>query len=71
MKNIIEELYNGNVHPLEDVPYTKQMKEVIGYVSRHKETLQGLLDDKGRETLEKLVFIQGSIARMSDTEAFF
>ena len=31
------------------------MKEVIGYVSRHKETLQGLLDDKGKETLEKLV----------------
>jgi hypothetical protein len=55
MKNVLEELYNGNVHPLEDIPYTKQMKEVIGYVSRHKETLQGLLDDKGKETLEKLV----------------
>ena len=55
MKNILEELYDGNVHPLEDIPYTNQMKEVIGYVSRHRATLEELLDDKGKETLSKLV----------------
>ena len=55
MKNILEEIYYGNVYPAEQVPYTKKMKEVSSYVSRHKETLLAILDEEGKETLEKLV----------------
>ena len=55
MKDIVQNLYDGNVHPLEEIPYTKQMKEVMSYVSRHRDTLKEVLDDKGKETLDKLI----------------
>ena len=55
MKNILEEMYNGNIYPCEQIPYTAKMKEATGYVARHKETLLAKLDDAGKETLEKLI----------------
>ena len=55
MKDIVQNLYDGNVRPLEEIPYTKQMKEVMSYVSRHRDTLKEVLDDKGKETLDKLI----------------
>lgn len=55
MRNIIDTIYDGNLYPLEEITDTQQIKEVSGYISRHKETLFGKLDEEGKETLEKLV----------------
>lgn len=55
MKNIVEEIYDGNLYPLEQITDTKQIKEVSGYISRHRETLLSKLDDEGKDALEKLV----------------
>lgn len=55
MRNIIDKVYDGNLYPLEEITDTKQIKEVSSYISRHKGTLFGKLDEEGKETLEKLV----------------
>ena len=55
MRNIIDTIYDGNLYPLEEITDPKQIKEVSGYISRHKEKLFGKLDEEGKETLEKLV----------------
>ena len=55
MENILNELFYGNIHPMEQIPYTKPMKEVTKCISKHRDALSEKLDDQGKEALEKLV----------------
>ena len=54
MKNIINELWLGNIIP-RDASRTnsKEMKELLGYTARHHEDLEKSLTDEQKETFEK------------------
>lgn len=54
MKNIINELWHGNIVPQEDSRNnTKEMKELISYIARHDEDLEKLLTDEQKAIFEK------------------
>ena len=54
MKNMINELWHGNIVPQEDSrTNSPQMKELLGYMSRHHEELEKSFTDEQKETFEK------------------
>ena len=54
MKSIIRELWNGNINPSEDSrSNTPQMKELLGYMSRHHEDLEKSFNNEQKEIFEK------------------
>lgn len=55
MRSIIEKLWNGNIDPQNDrITNTPEMKQLIGYISRHHETLMKSLTDEQKDILSKL-----------------
>ena len=54
MKSMIKELWHGNIIPQEDSrTNSKEMKELLGYMSRHHEELEKSFTDEQKETFEK------------------
>ena len=54
MRSIINELWHGNIIPQEDSrTNSKEMKELLGYMSRHHEDLEKSFTDEQKETFEK------------------
>ena len=54
MKNMINELWHGNIIPQEDSrTNSPQMKELLGYMSRHHEELEKSFTNEQKETFEK------------------
>ena len=54
MESIIKELWHGNIVPQEDSrTNSKEMKELLGYMSRHHEDLEKSFTDEQKETFEK------------------
>ena len=54
MKSIINELWHGNIIPQEDSrTNSKEMKELLGYMSRHHEDLEKSFTDEQKEIFEK------------------
>ena len=54
MKNMINELWHGNIIPQEDSrTNSPQMKELLGYMARHHEELEKSFTDEQKETFEK------------------
>ena len=54
MKSIINELWHGNIVPQEDSrTNSKEMKELLGYMSRHHEELEKSFTVAQKETFEK------------------
>ena len=54
MKSIINELWHGNIIPQEDSRNnTKEMKELLSYMSRHHEDLEKSFTDEQKEIFEK------------------
>ena len=54
MKNIINELWHGNIIPQEDSRNnSKEMKELLGYMARHHEDLEKTFTDEQKEIFEK------------------
>ena len=54
MKNIINELWHGNIIPGEDSRNnSKEMKELLGYMARHHEDLAKTFTDEQKEIFEK------------------
>ena len=54
MRSIINELWHGNIIPQEDSRNnTKEMKEQLGYMSRHHEDLEKSFTDEQKEIFEK------------------
>ena len=71
MKSIINELWHGNVIPQEDSRNnTKEMKELLSYMSRHHEDLEKTLSDEQKEIFEKFHDCWSEYASLSD-EALF
>ena len=53
--NIIKELWHGNIVPQEDSrTNTKEMKELMGYMTRHHDNLLKTMTDEQKELYEKL-----------------
>ena len=54
MNSIIQELWHGNIVPQEDSrTNSKEMKELLGYMSRHHEDLEKSFTDEQKEIFEK------------------
>ena len=54
MRSIINELWHGNIVPQEDSrTNSKEMKELLGYMSRHHEDLENSFTDEQKEIFEK------------------
>ena len=54
MKSVINELWHGNIIPQEDSrTNSKEMKELLSYMSRHNENLEKTLSDEQKEIFEK------------------
>ena len=54
MKNMINELWHGNIVPQEDSRNNSpEMKELMGYMSRHHDDLLKTMTDEQREIFEK------------------
>lgn len=54
MNSMIQELWHGNIIPGEDSrTNSKEMKELLGYMSRHHEDLEKSLNDEQKEIFEK------------------
>ena len=54
MRSIINELRHGNIIPQEDSrTNSKEMKELLGYMSRHHENLEKSFTDEQKEIFEK------------------
>ena len=51
---LLKELWRGNIVPQEDSrTNSKEMKELMGYIARHSEDLENLLNDEQREIFDK------------------
>ena len=54
MKETISELWHGNIVPQNDARNnSKEMKELMGYMSRHHEDLLATLNDEQKVIFEK------------------
>ena len=55
MRSIINELWHGNIIPQEDSrTNSKEMKELLGYMSRHHDNLLHTMTDEQKEIFEKI-----------------
>ena len=56
MESIIKELWHGNIIPQEDSrTNSKEMKELLGYMSRHHEDLEKSFSDEQKEIFENFI----------------
>ena len=54
MRSVINELWSGNINPSEDSrTNTPQMRELLGYMARHREELEKSFTDEQKEIFEK------------------
>ena len=54
MKSTIDELWYGNVSPMDDTRNnTEEMKELMKYIARHQEELMATLTDEQKAIFEK------------------
>ena len=52
--NVIKELWHGNIIPQEDSrTNSKEMKELLGYMSRHHEDLEKTFTEEQKEIFDK------------------
>ena len=54
MKNAINELWYGNIQPLEATTPTTEMREIYRHISKQKDDLREMLSDDGKAILDKL-----------------
>ncbi len=71
MNSIIQELWHGNITPQEDSrTNSPEMKELLGYMSRHHEELEKSFTDKQKETFEKFHDCWSEYASLAETAIF-
>ena len=71
MNSIIQELWHGNIIPQEDSrTNSKEMKELLSYMSRHHEDLEKTLSDEQKEIFEKFHDCWSEYASLAE-EAIF
>ena len=71
MKSVINELWYGNIVPQEDSQTnSKEMKELLRYMSRHHEDLEKSFTDEQKEIFEKFHDCWSEYASLAE-EAIF
>ena len=71
MKSIIRELWYGNVSPQEgNRTDTKEMKELLGYMARHRQALMNVMTDEQKEIVQKLDNCWSEYASLAEEELF-
>ena len=71
MKNIINELWNGNIVPQEDSPNNSpEMKELLGYMARHHEDLEKSFTDEQKKTFERFHNCWSEYASLAEAAIF-
>ena len=71
MNSIIQELWNGNIIPQEDSrTNSKEMKELLGYMSRHHEDLENSFTDEQKEIFEKFHDCWSEYASLAEAAIF-
>jgi hypothetical protein len=71
MNNTIKELWHGNIMPQSDRRNsTPEMKELLGYISRHHEDLLKTMTDAQKEIFEKFEDCWSEYSSLSDADLF-
>lgn len=71
MRSILKDLWNGNLEPWsEEWEKEQEARELVGLRERHKEALQEVLDEKGKEILSKYEDCYAELESMGCEEAF-
>ena len=71
MRSIINELWHGNIIPQEDSrTNSKEMKELLGYMSRHHEDLEKSFTDEQKEIFEKFDDCYNELTDINEREIF-
>ena len=71
MESIIKELWHGNIVPQEDSRINSpQMKDLLGYMSRHHKDLEKSFTDEQKEIFEKFHDCWSEYASLAE-EAIF
>ena len=71
MKSILEELFYGNICPNTDCrSKEKEVKELMGYIADHHETLLRELNDKQKEVLKKFDDCCSELTDINEREIF-
>ena len=71
MRSIINELWHGNIIPQEDNRNnTKEMKELLSYMSRHHEDLETTFSDEQKEIFEKFHDCWSEYASLAEAAIF-
>ena len=71
MTSMIQELWHGNIIPQEDSrTNSKEMKELLGYMSRHHENLEKSFTDEQKETIDKFHDCWSEYMSLGETAIF-
>ena len=71
MKNMIKELWNGNITPQEDSRNNSpEMKELMEYMARHHDDLLKTMMDEQKEIFEKFEDCWGEYASYAEKAIF-
>ena len=71
MKSVLEELFYGNVCPNTDCrSKEKEVKELMGYIADHHDTLIAQLNEKQKEIFEKFDDCQDELTDINEREIF-
>ena len=71
MKSMIDELWYGNVSPMDDTRNnTEEMKELMSYIARHQEELVATLTDEQKAIFEKFDDCYGELNDINEREIF-
>jgi hypothetical protein len=71
MNNTIKELWHGNIMPQSDRRNsTPEMKELLGYISRHHEDLLKTMTDAQKEIFEKFEDCWSEYSSLNDADLF-
>lgn len=71
MNNTIKELWHGNIMPQSDRrDSTPEMKELLGYISRHHEDLLKTMTDAQKEIFEKFEDCWSEYSGLNDADLF-
>ena len=71
MNNTIKELWHGNIMPQSDRRNsTPEMKELLGYISRHHEDLLKTMTEEQKEIFEKFEDCWSEYSSLSDADLF-
>ena len=71
MKSMIDELWYGNVSPMDDTRNnTEEMKELMKYIARHQEELVATLTDEQKAIFEKFDDCWSEYASLAEKAIF-